>query len=40
VDVSPRLEIVKTVEPATRTAGIIVGSVDELVAKLQEVGAV
>jgi len=40
VDVSPRLEIVKTAEPAERSAGIIVGSVDELVAKLKEAGAV
>jgi electron transfer flavoprotein beta subunit len=40
VDVSPRLEIVKTTEPAARAAGIIVGSVDELVAKLKEAGAV
>ncbi len=35
VDVSPRLKVVKTVEPATRKAGIKVGSVDELVAKLK-----
>ena len=40
VDVTPRLEVVSTNEPATRAAGIIVGSVDELVAKLKEVGAV
>jgi electron transfer flavoprotein beta subunit len=40
VDVSPRLEIVKTAEPAERAAGIKVGSVDELVAKLKEAGAV
>jgi electron transfer flavoprotein beta subunit len=40
VDVSPRLEIVKTSEPEERAAGIKVGSVDELVAKLKEVGAV
>ncbi|MFD2738119.1 electron transfer flavoprotein subunit beta/FixA family protein [Sulfitobacter aestuarii] len=40
VDVSNRLEIVKTVEPEARAAGIKVGSVDELVAKLKEVGAV
>jgi electron transfer flavoprotein beta subunit len=30
----------KTVEPGSRAAGIKVGSVDELVAKLKEVGAV
>ena len=40
VDVTPRLEIVKTSEPAERAAGIIVGSVDELVSKLKEAGAV
>ena len=40
VDVSNRLEIVKTVEPAARAAGIKVASVDELVAKLKEAGAV
>ncbi|MEM7075654.1 MAG: electron transfer flavoprotein subunit beta/FixA family protein [Pseudomonadota bacterium] len=40
VDVTPRLEIVKTEEPASRKAGEMVGSVDELVSKLKEVGAV
>lgn len=40
VDVTPRLEVVKTVEPEARAAGIKVGSVDELVAKLKEAGAV
>ncbi|MGP6087577.1 electron transfer flavoprotein subunit beta/FixA family protein [Antarctobacter jejuensis] len=40
VDVSPRLEIVSTTEPAARAAGEIVGSVDELVAKLKEKGIV
>jgi electron transfer flavoprotein beta subunit len=40
VDASNRLEIVKTVEPETRAAGIKVASVDELVAKLKEAGAV
>ena len=40
VDVSPRLNVVKTFEPAEREAGIIVGSVDELVAKLKDAGAV
>ncbi len=40
VDVTARLSVVKTTEPDTRKAGIIVGSVDELVAKLKEVGAV
>jgi electron transfer flavoprotein beta subunit len=36
VDVTPRLEILKTVEPRTREAGVIVGSVDELIAKLRD----
>ena len=40
VDVTPRLEIVKTEEPPARAAGIVVGSVDELVEKLKEAGAV
>ncbi|HFQ15806.1 MAG TPA: electron transfer flavoprotein subunit beta/FixA family protein [Rhodobacteraceae bacterium] len=35
VDVSPRLEILKTTEPAGRQAGIIVESVAELVGKLK-----
>jgi electron transfer flavoprotein beta subunit len=36
VDISPRLSVVKTAEPATRAAGVKVGSVDELVAKLKD----
>ncbi|WP_333685214.1 electron transfer flavoprotein subunit beta/FixA family protein [Pontibaca methylaminivorans] len=40
VDVSPRLEVVSTTEPPERAAGIKVGSVDELVAKLKESGVV
>ncbi|SIT79645.1 electron transfer flavoprotein subunit beta/FixA family protein [Pontibaca methylaminivorans] len=40
VDVSPRLEVVGTTEPPERAAGIKVGSVDELVAKLKESGVV
>ncbi len=36
VDVSPRLTIVKTSEPAARKAGVKVGSVDELIAKLKD----
>ncbi|MGQ3488440.1 electron transfer flavoprotein subunit beta/FixA family protein [Roseovarius pacificus] len=40
VDVTPRLEIVGTSEPEARKAGEIVGSVDELVSKLKEAGAV
>ncbi|MEM6277012.1 MAG: electron transfer flavoprotein subunit beta/FixA family protein [Pseudomonadota bacterium] len=40
VDVTPRLTVVKTTEPAERSAGIMVGSVGELVEKLKEAGAV
>ena len=40
VDVTPRLEAVKTGEPPARKAGEMVGSVDELVEKLKEAGAV
>ena len=36
VDVSPRLEVLKTVEPATRKAGVKVKTVAELVAKLHD----
>ncbi|HKL64649.1 MAG TPA: electron transfer flavoprotein subunit beta/FixA family protein, partial [Roseovarius sp.] len=39
-DASPRLEVLKTEEPPARKAGEIVGSVDELVAKLKEAGVV
>jgi electron transfer flavoprotein beta subunit len=35
VDVTPRLKVVKTAEPATRKAGVKVSSVDELIAKLK-----
>jgi electron transfer flavoprotein beta subunit len=35
VDVTPRLEILKTVEPASRKAGVVVKSVAELVDKLK-----
>ena len=40
VDVTPRLTVVTTTEPEARAAGIMVGSVDELVEKLKEAGAV
>ena len=36
VDVTPRLTVIKTVEPAGRKAGVKVGSVDELIAKLKD----
>ncbi len=35
VDISPRLKVLKTAEPAGRSAGVKVGSVAELVAKLK-----
>ena len=35
VDVAPRLKVLKTVEPGTRKAGVRVGSVDELIARLK-----
>ena len=40
VDMTPRLTTIKVSEPAKRQAGIKVKSVDELVAKLKEMGAV
>ncbi|EAQ04358.1 electron transfer flavoprotein, beta subunit [Pseudooceanicola batsensis HTCC2597] len=40
VDVSPRLEVVKTSEPEARKAGEMVPDVDTLVAKLKEKGIV
>ncbi|ANG98699.1 electron transfer flavoprotein subunit beta [Brucella pseudogrignonensis] len=40
VDVTPRLTVVSTREPAGRSAGIKVGSVDELVGKLKEAGVI
>ena len=36
VDVAPRLTVVKTTEPAGRKAGVKVGSVAELIAKLKD----
>lgn len=36
VDVTPRLSIVKTTEPAERAAGVKVGSVEELITKLKD----
>ena len=35
VDVSPRLKVLKTIEPAGRKAGVKVGSVAELIQKLK-----
>ena len=36
VDISPRLEIISTTEPAARAAGVKVANVSELVAKLKD----
>jgi electron transfer flavoprotein beta subunit len=36
IDVTPRLTVIKTVEPQGRKAGVKVGSVDELIAKLKD----
>ncbi len=36
VDVAPRLNVISTEEPPKREAGVIVGSVDELVSKLKD----
>ncbi|WP_028713439.1 electron transfer flavoprotein subunit beta/FixA family protein [Paracoccus sp. J55] len=36
VDIKPRLQVVETAEPAGRKAGVRVGSVDELIAKLKD----
>ena len=38
VDTAPRLKVTKVTEPPVRQAGIKVGSVDELVAKLKALG--
>ena len=40
VDIAPRLATVKVTEPPKRQAGIKVGSVDELIAKIKETGAI
>ncbi len=40
VDTAPRLTVTNVVEPAKRTAGVKVGSVDELVEKLKTLGVV
>jgi electron transfer flavoprotein beta subunit len=40
VDIKPRLEVLKTTEPAGRKSGLKVGSVAELVGKLKEAGVI
>jgi len=39
VDIKPRLEILKVTEPPSRTAGIKVQTVDEMIGKLKDLGA-
>ena len=40
VDISPRIEILETVDPPVREAGIVVEDVDALIGKLKEQGFV
>jgi electron transfer flavoprotein beta subunit len=40
VDIAPRLTVLKVEEPPVRQAGVMVGSVDELVSKLKTLGVV
>ncbi|MBW7947685.1 MAG: electron transfer flavoprotein subunit beta/FixA family protein, partial [Sphingomonadaceae bacterium] len=40
IDVTPRLKTLKVTEPPKRQAGIKVDSVDALVGKLKEMGAI
>jgi electron transfer flavoprotein beta subunit len=39
VDLKPRLQTLKVSEPPTREAGVKVESVDEMISKLKELGA-
>ncbi|ARO13596.1 electron transfer flavoprotein, beta subunit [Ketogulonicigenium robustum] len=40
IDISPRLTVLETTEPPPRAAGEVVGSVDDLVAKLKAAGVI
>jgi len=40
VDIAPRLKMLKVEEPPVRQAGVMIGSVDELVSKLKTLGVV
>jgi len=40
VDIAPRLKVLKVEEPPVRQAGSLVGSVDELIGKLKDLGVV
>jgi electron transfer flavoprotein beta subunit len=39
VDIKPRLETLKVTDPPTREAGVRVQTVDEMIGKLKELGA-
>lgn len=39
VDLKPRLETLKVTEPLARSAGVKVETVDEMIGKLKELGA-
>ena len=39
VDLKPRLQTLKVTDPPARQAGVKVGSVDEMIGKLKELGA-
>jgi len=39
VDITPRLETLKVSEPPQREAGVKVATVDEMIGKLKELGA-
>jgi electron transfer flavoprotein beta subunit len=40
VDTAPRLTVLKVVEPGKRSAGVKVGSVEELIDKIKETGVI
>jgi len=40
VDIAPRLKVLKTVEPAGRSAGVKVANAAELVSKLKTAGVI
>ncbi|WP_347302421.1 electron transfer flavoprotein subunit beta/FixA family protein [Croceibacterium sp. TMG7-5b_MA50] len=40
VDITPRLKVLKVSEPPSRAAGVLVQSVDEIVAKIKDMGVV
>ncbi len=40
VDIAPRLQVLRVVEPSKRQAGVKVGSVEELIDKIKETGVI